>query len=373
MLPVPPPVSPMLAKASAALPDGDGWSFEPKFDGFRCVVFRDGDAVELGSRNERPLTRYFPEILQPLRDALPDRAVVDGELVVVTDYGLDFDRLSLRIHPAESRIRKLAEEIPVSFVGFDLLAEGDDDLREQPFAARRARLEGALRSAPPAVYLGPATTDRDRAAVWFDHFEGAGLDGVIAKALDGPYREGERAMVKVKHKRTADCVVAGTREHKQGGVGSLLLGLYDRAGTLHHVGVASSFAAPLRAQLTDDLAPFRDRALDGHPWADWAEWAAPDAVAPGRMPGGQSRWTGGKDLSWDPVRPERVVEVAYEHVQRVGGSPSVEAGRFRHTARFVRWRPDRDPSSCRYDQLDEPLPAEFPSLFASGAAKRRSD
>ena len=231
----------------------------------------------------------------------------------------------------------------------------------------------ALRSAPPAVYLGPATTDRDRAAVWFDHFEGAGLDGVIAKALDGPYREGERAMVKVKHKRTADCVVAGTREHKQGGVGSLLLGLYDRAGTLHHVGVASSFAAPLRAQLTDDLAPFRDRALDGHPWADWAEWAAPDAVAPGRMPGGQSRWTGGKDLSWDPVRPERVVEVAYEHVQRVGGSPSVEAGRFRHTARFVRWRPDRDPSSCRYDQLDEPLPAEFPSLFASGAAKRRSD
>lgn len=353
----------MLAKASPSLPDGDRWSFEPKFDGFRCIVFRDGDEVELGSRNERPLTRYFPEILQPLRDALPVRAVVDGELVVVTDHGLDFDLLSLRIHPAASRVAMLAERVPVSFVGFDLLAEGDLDLRALAFAARRARLEAVLTSAPPSVYRGPATTDRTLAAVWFDHFEGAGLDGVIAKPLDEPYREGERAMVKVKHKRTADCVVAGTREHKQGGIGSLLLGLYDGAGTLHHVGVASSFAAPLRAQLAEDLAPYRDGGLDGHPWADWAEWAAPDAVAPGRMPGGQSRWTGAKDLSWDPVRPERVVEVAYEHVQRVGGSPSVEGGRFRHTARFVRWRPDRDPSSCRYDQLEAPLPAEFPLLF----------
>jgi len=363
-LPVLPPVSPMLAKASPALPEGDGWSFEPKFDGFRCVVFRDGDSVELGSRNERPLTRYFPEILAPLRAALPDRAVVDGELVVVTDHGLDFDRLSLRIHPAESRVRMLAEQVPASFVAFDLLAEGDDDLRSLPFAARRARLEGVVRSAPPSVYLGPATTDRALAAVWFDHFEGAGLDGVIAKALAGPYQEGARAMVKVKHARTADCVVAGTREHKQGGVGSLLLGLYDATGTLHHVGVASSFAAPLRARLADDLAPYRDRALDGHPWADWADWAAPEAVPPGRMPGGQSRWTGGKDLSWDPVRPERVVEVAYEHVQRVGGSPSVEGGRFRHTARFVRWRPDRDAPSCTYAQLDEPVPTEFATLFS---------
>jgi ATP-dependent DNA ligase len=360
-LPVPPPVSPMLAKASAALPEGDGWSFEPKFDGFRCVVFRDGGSVELGSRNERPLTRYFPEILDPLRAALPERAVVDGELVVVTDYGLDFDLLSLRIHPAERRIRMLAEQFPVSFVGFDLLAEGDEDLRPLPFTERRARLEAAMQSAPPSVYRCPATTDRTQAAVWFDHFEGAGLDGVIAKALDGPYREGERAMVKVKHKRTADCVVAGSRAHAKGGVGSLLLGLFDAAGTLHHVGVASSFAAPLRARLVDELAPYRDHARDGHPWAGWAE---ADVPASGRMPGGPSRWNAGKDLSWDPVRPELVAEVAYEHVQRVPGSPSVEGGRFRHTARFVRWRPDRDPSSCRYEQLDEPVPVELPELFA---------
>lgn len=360
-LPVPPPVSPMLAKASPTLPPGDRWSFEPKFDGFRCVVFRDGDQVELGSRNERPLTRYFPEIVDPLRDALPDRAVVDGELVVITEYGLDFDLLSLRIHPAASRIAKLAGEIPVAFVGFDLLAEGGDDLRGLPFAARRARLERALRSAPPSVYLCPATTDREVAATWFEHFEGAGLDGVIAKPLDGPYREGERAMVKVKHKRTADCVVAGTREHTQGGTGSLLLGLYDRAGTLHHVGVASSFAAPLRAQLDAELVRYRDHALDGHPWAHWA--SADDAGASGRMPGGPSRWNAGKDLSWDPVRPELVVEVAYEHVQRNPGSSSAEGGRFRHTARFVRWRPDREPGTCRYDQLDVAVPAELHDLF----------
>jgi ATP-dependent DNA ligase len=360
---VPPPVSPMLAKASRALPDGDGWSFEPKFDGFRCIVFRDGDEVELGSRNERPLTRYFPEIAEPLLASLPERAVVDGELVVVTDHGLDFDRLSLRIHPAASRVALLAEQIPVTFVGFDLLAEGDDDLRPWPFAERRARLERALRPASPSVRLCPVTADRALAAVWFDHFEGAGLDGVIAKPLAEPYREGERAMLKVKHQRTADCVVAGSREHKQGGVGSLLLGLHDRSGRLHHVGVASSFAAPLRARLAADLAPYRDRALDDHPWADWAEWSAPDAVAPGRMPGGQSRWSAGKDLSWDPVRPELVVEVAYEHVQRVGGSASVEGGRFRHTARFVRWRPDRNPGSCDYAQLDAPVPAELHDLF----------
>jgi ATP-dependent DNA ligase len=352
----------MLAKASAALPDGDGWSFEPKFDGFRCVVFRDGDSVELGSRNERPLTRYFPEIVEPLRAALPDRAVVDGELVVITEHGLDFDLLSLRIHPAASRIDKLAGEIPVAFVAFDLLAEGDDDLRELPFAKRRARLEAVLRSAPPSVYLCPATVDRGVAATWFDHFEGAGLDGVIAKPLDGPYREGERAMVKVKHKRTADCVVAGTRSHKQGGIGSLLLGLFDGAGTLHHVGVASSFAAPLRAQLDADLEPYRDRALDGHPWAHWAS-PEDEAATGGRMPGGPSRWNAGKDLSWDPVRPELVVEVAYEHVQRVPGSPGADGGRFRHTARFVRWRPDRAPQSCRYDQLDVVVPAELGHLF----------
>jgi ATP-dependent DNA ligase len=345
VLPVPPPVSPMLAKASAALPDGDHWSFEPKYDGFRCIVFRDGDDVELGSRNERPLTRYFPEILQPLRDALPKHAVVDGELVSAQPYGLDFDLLSLRIHPAASRINKLAQEIPVSFVAFDLLGEGEHDLRERPFAERRARLEHMLADASPPVYLTPATTDR----------------GVVAKPLDGAYVEGERVMRKVKHQRTADCVVAGSRAHKQSGVGSLLLGLYDTKGQLHHVGVASSFAAPLRAQLEEELAPYRADALDGHPWREWAE--AQETTH--RMPGGQSRWTGGKDLSWDPVRLELVAEVAFEHVQRAGGSASNEGGRFRHTARFLRWRPDRDPASCTYDQLDEPVPAEFHDLFGT--------
>jgi ATP-dependent DNA ligase len=351
----------MLAKASAALPDGDGWSFEPKYDGFRCIVFRDGDDVELGSRNERPLTRYFPEIVQPLRDALPEQAVVDGELVSAQPYGLDFDLLSLRIHPAASRIKKLAEEIPVSFVAFDLLGDGTRDLRALPFVERRARLEALLAEATPPVYLTPATTDRAVAERWFEHFEGAGLDGVVAKPLDGPYVEGERVMRKVKHQRTADCVVAGSRAHKQSGVGSLLLGLYDSTGQLHHVGVASSFAAPLRKQLEAELAPYRADALEGHPWRDWAE--AEETTH--RMPGGQSRWTGGKDLSWEPVRLELVAEVAFEHVQRVGGSPSNEGGRFRHTARFVRWRPDRDPRSCTYDQLDEPVPAEFHDLFGT--------
>jgi ATP-dependent DNA ligase len=361
--PVVPPVSPMLAKASATLPEGDGWSFEPKFDGFRCIVFRDGDEIELGSRNERPLTRYFPEILDPLRASLPDRAVVDGELVVITDLGLDFDLLSLRIHPAASRVRQLAGEIPVSFVGFDLLGEANVDLRPLPFAERRARLERALRSAPPSIHLCPATTDRRLASSWFDHFEGAGLDGVVAKPLDGPYCEGGRVMVKVKHRRTADCVVAGTRAHKLGGVGSLLLGLYDTSGTLHHVGVASSFAAPLRHQLEAELAPHRAGALEGHPWASWA---APESGPGGsRMPGGTSRWSAGKDLSWDPVRLGPVAEVAYEHVQRIPGSASVERGRFRHTARFVRWRPDREPASCRYDQLEAPVPAELHEIFGS--------
>jgi ATP-dependent DNA ligase len=359
----------MLAKASPTLPDDDGWSFEPKFDGFRCIVFRDGDDVELGSRNERPLTRYFPEIVAPLRAALPDRAVVDGELVVVTPHGLDFDMLSLRIHPAASRINKLAKEIPVSFVAFDLIAADGDDLREVPFRDRRERLERLLSDAAAPIYLSPVTTDRGVAERWFDHFEGAGLDGIVAKALDGPYVENERAMVKVKHQRTAECVVAGSRAHKQSGIGSLLLGLYDRAGALHHVGVASSFAAPLRAQLEQDLAPYRDRALENHPWAEWATAEQTSS----RMPGGQSRWSAGKDLSWDPVRPELVVEVAFEHVQRVAGSPSAEGGRFRHTARFLRWRPDRVPESCTYDQLEVPVPAEFHDVFGPGNGARQPD
>ncbi len=340
----------MLAKLARALPDGDGWSYEPKWDGFRCVVFRDGDDVELGSRNERPLNRYFPEILDPLRAALPPRAVVDGELVIATPSGLDFDLLSLRIHPAASRVEKLAAETPASFVAFDALAEADRDLRPQPFRERRERLEGLV-TPGASVHLTPATTDRDTAARWFDEFEGAGLDGVVAKGLDDPYREGERTMVKVKHQRTADCVVAGFRHHKDGrGVGSLLLGLFDGHGQLHHVGVASSFAAPLRQQLVEELAPYRADALRDHPWR---EWGGTDDTST-RMPGAPSRWNATKDLSWEPLRVELVAEVAYEHLQ---------GDRFRHTARFVRWRPDRDPRSCTYEQLEQPVPVALREVF----------
>jgi ATP-dependent DNA ligase len=349
-LPVMPPVAPMLAKLARELPTGDGWLYEPKWDGFRCVVFRDQDEIELGSRNGRPLNRYFPEILDPLRAALPERAVLDGELVIATPGGLDFDRLSLRIHPAASRVAKLAAETPASFVAFDTLAVAAEDLRAQGFAARRSRLEQIVADGP-LVHRTPATTDRVVAARWFDDFEGAGLDGVVAKALDSPYREGERTMVKVKHQRTADCVVAGYRTHKDGrGVGSLLLGLYDDDGALHHVGVASSFAAPLRAQLVDELAPYRADALRDHPWRDWG---GTDATST-RLPGAPSRWNATKDLSWEPLRPELVAEVAYEHLQ---------GDRFRHTARFVRWRPDRDPRSCTYDQLEVPVPFELREVF----------
>jgi ATP-dependent DNA ligase len=340
----------MLAKLARELPSGDRWSYEPKWDGFRCIVFRDGDELELGSRNERPLNRYFPEILDPLRAALPEQAVVDGELVIATPHGLDFDRLSLRIHPAASRVAMLAAETPSSFVAFDALAEGGTDLRGAPFETRRARLE-AMVGAADGVHLTPATTDRDVAAGWFDEFEGAGLDGVVAKGLDDPYRPGERTMVKVKHQRTADCVVAGYRVHKDGrGVGSLLLGLYDDDGALHHVGVASSFAAALRQQLADEVAPYRDDALRDHPWREWGGVEATDT----RMPGSPSRWNAKKDLSWEALRPELVAEVAYEHLQ---------GDRFRHTARFVRWRPDRDPSSCTYAQLDTPVPVELQRVF----------
>jgi len=361
MLPVPPPVSPMLAKATREIPADGTWSFEPKWDGFRAIVFRDGDDVEIGSRNEKPLTRYFPELLDPLRAVLPERAVVDGEIVIATERGLDFDLLSQRIHPAASRITKLSQEIPATFVGFDLLAEGDDDLRATPFAERRARLERALAGARPGstagpdarVLLTPVTTDPVLAAEWFEHFEGAGFDGVVAKALAGEYREGERTMVKVKHLRTTEVVVAGTRAHKDGnGIGSLLLGLYDGEGVLHHVGVASSFTAARRAELVEELAPFREGALEGHPWRDWAEASAQEGTQ--RKPGAQSRWTGGKDLSWEPVRIELVAEVAYEHLQ---------GDRFRHTARFQRWRPDREPASCTYAQLDVPVPAELHDIF----------
>jgi ATP-dependent DNA ligase len=344
----------MLAKLTRELPTGN-YLYEPKWDGFRAIVFRDGDDVEIGSRNEKPLTRYFPDLIDPILRNLPERAVVDGEIVIATEKGLDFDLLSLRIHPAASRVAMLAEETPASFVAFDLLAEGDDDLRGEPFKTRRARLERAFKKAKSPILLTPATTDPDLARAWFDRFEGAGLDGVVAKPLDGEYREGERTMAKVKHLRTADCAVAGYRVHKDGeGVGSLLLGLFDEHRVLHHVGVASSFNVALRKQLAEEVEPYREHALDNHPWGDWAE-AAADAAATGqRMPGGLSRWNAGKDLSWEPLRVELVAEVAYEHLQ---------GDRFRHTARFQRWRPDREPSSCTYEQLEAPVPVELREVF----------
>jgi ATP-dependent DNA ligase len=361
-LPVMPPVRPMLAKAVHEVPDGPGLRFEPKWDGFRCIVFRDGDEVELGSRNDKPLTRYFPELLDPLREALPARCVVDGEVVVVGDRGLDFDALQMRIHPAASRIDRLAGEIPASVVAFDLLALDDRDLTGAPFDERRRLLEGAIRPGP-RVHLTPVTDDVDVARDWFTRFEGAGFDGVMAKAADGTYRQGERTMVKVKHQRTADCVVAGFRWHKDGeGVGSLLLGLYGRDGTLNHVGVASSFSAARRRALVDELAPYRGGdALEAHPWRAWAEAGAHDGS--GRMPGAPSRWSGGKDLSWEPLRIGLVAEVRYEHVQ--SGEPGTgEGGRFRHSARLERFRPDRDPASCTYAQLEVVPPAELHTIFA---------
>ncbi|MEO6318386.1 MAG: ATP-dependent DNA ligase [Acidimicrobiales bacterium] len=353
-LPVMPPVKPMLAKAVHEVPRQPGLLYEPKWDGFRCIVFRDGDELELGSRNDRPLTRYFPELVELLREALPGRCVVDGEIVVVTGSGLDFDTLQQRLHPAESRVRKLAEETPASFVAFDLLALEDRDLRGEPFRERRRLLEGVVDGALARVHLTPMTDDADIAQDWFTRFEGAGFDGVMAKPADLPYTEDKRSMWKVKHERTADCVVAGFRTHKDGeGVGSLLLGLFDDDGTLHHVGVASSFTAARRRELKDELAPLQERALEDHPWRDWAEAASP-ATDAGRMPGGVSRWNAKKDLSWEPLRTELVAEVRYEHVL---------GGRFRHGGRLVRFRPDRTPASCTYAQLEEVAPAELATLF----------
>jgi len=342
----------MLARLSRDLPEAEGLHYEPKWDGFRCIVFRDGDDVELGSRNEKPLTRYFPELIDPLRRRLPERCVVDGEIVIAGAKGLDFDALTNRIHPAASRVKLLASTTPASFVAFDLLAVDDDDIRGEGYAARRRVLEKALRKAEAPVHLTPVTTDPGVARDWFDRFEGAGLDGVVAKPADLPYRPGERVMVKVKHERTADCVVGGFRTHKDGGgVGSLLLGLFDDAGTLHHVGVASGFALARRRELAAVLEPYRTDALDGHPW-NWGDGADPS----GRVPGGQSRWSAGKDLSWEPVRPELVCEVSYDHLQ---------GDRFRHATSFKRWRSDRTPSSCTYMQLDAPVPEELGRVFAA--------
>ncbi len=358
-LPVASPIAPMLAKAVDGLPEGDGWLFEPKWDGFRAIVFRDGDEIYTQSRDLKPLDRYFPELADPLRAALPERCIVDGEVVIARDGALDFEALLLRIHPAASRVNMLAAESPASFVAWDLLALGDDDLLEVPQGERRKRLEATLGGVQPPVHLTPATTDRALAGDWFDRFEGAGLDGVIAKRLDSPYQPGKRAMLKIKHQRTADCVVAGFRWHKNGPgthVGSLLLGLFDDTGKLNHVGITSSFSWDRRADLVEELAPLREKAVEGHPWQEWAEWAGwGDAEASGqRLPGATSRWNRGKDLSWEPIRAERVVEVAYDHLQ---------GSRFRHATTFKRWRPDRKPESCRYDQLETTVPFELEAIF----------
>src|SRR5918912_1753412 len=350
-LPLLPPVKPMLAKAVTKVPAAEGTFYEPKWAGFGCIVFRDGDEVELGSRNERPLTRYFPEVVEAVKAALPERCVVDGEIVVPNGDRLHFEALLQRIHPAESRVRLLAEQTPASFVAFDLLAIGDESLLEVPFAQRRARLQEVV-TATESVHLTAITQDADTAQRWFEEFEGAGLDGVVAKAADLPYGPDQRLMTKVKHVRTADCVVAGFRWHKSGPiVGSLLLGLYNDAGDLQHIGVAASFPMARRAELVEELAPYREGALENHPWRDWAEFqnAAANGDAEGperRRPGAVSRWNAGKDLSWVPLRPELVVEIKYDQL---------EGRRLRHTGQFLRWRPDREPRSCTYDQLDVPV------------------
>ncbi|MFT5531581.1 MAG: ATP-dependent DNA ligase [Candidatus Poriferisodalaceae bacterium] len=349
-LPVTPPLAPMLAKAVDKLPDVP-LMYEPKWDGFRCIVFRDGDEVVLSSRNERPFNRYFPEILKPLRQNLPNRCVLDGEIVVPTSRGLDFTALQNRIHTADSRVQKLAVETPAAFVAFDLLALGDQDCRELPMSERRSLMDRALGNTRPPIYLTPASTDRQEGLRWFEEFEGAGLDGIIAKPLDGTYVSDKRKWFKLKPVRTADCVVAGFRWHKNEGVGSLMLGLYDHEGTLHNLGVASSFSKARRLELVDELAPYQVDALDEHPWA---EWARADQERPQRMPGAQNRWNGGKDLSWEPLRIELVAEVKYDQLQET---------RFRHVTRWLRWRPDREPSSCRYDQLITPVPKMIGEIF----------
>jgi len=343
----------MLAKSVKNIPDpakhDGGLCFEPKWDGFRCIVFRDGDEVVLASRNTKPLTRYFPEVVAAVRQSLPDRCVVDGEIVVAVGDRLEFERLQERIHPADSRVRMLAEKTPASFVAFDLLALDEESLLEQPFSVRRARLEEALADADAPIHLTRTTTDTGEAQEWFAEFEGAGLDGVIAKPMAGTYQPNARTMMKIKHERTADVVVAGYRLHKTSTperplLGSLLLGLYDEHGTLQHVGVAASFTARRRAELVDELSPLVVD-TDDHPWGGWAD-AEHHNVTGERLPGAQSRWSAGKDLSFVPLEPRLVLEVGYDHM---------EGTRFRHTAQFKRWRPDRDPESCGYAQLEEPV------------------
>jgi ATP-dependent DNA ligase len=358
-LPVNPPILPMLATRVDDLPTDGAWIFEPKWDGFRSLIFRDHSEIQIQSREEKPLNRYFPELLDPLLAQLPLRCVLDGEIVIAGNGGLDFESLQLRLHPAASRVRLLSQQIPASIVFFDLLALGDD-LRGCPFEERRRQLEAALREAAPPIHLTPATRDRTLASDWFRRFEGAGLDGVIAKPVTGTYEPNKRVMLKIKHQRDCDCVVAGFRWYKKGDrthVGSLLLGLFDDAGALQHVGVCASFSAEKRRELTEFLAPYRENALVNHPWRAWAGEASTGGEAGHRMPGGQSRWSQGKDLSWEPLKPELVVEVAYEHMQ---------GARFRHMAHFRRWRPDKSPSACTYAQLEVVPPHELAAIFAGG-------
>jgi ATP-dependent DNA ligase len=346
----------MLAKRVSGLPDGEGFVFEPKWDGFRALVFRDGAEIFVQSRDEKPLNRYFPELVAALERALPERVVLDGEIVIEQNGVLDFDALQLRLHPAASRVKLLAEQTPASVVFFDILCEGDEDLRKLPFVERRARLEALIAPLAPPIHLTPATTDKTIASDWFRRFEGAGLDGVMAKPERGAYEPNQRVMFKVKHERDCDCVVAGFRWHKQGAgeaVGSLLLGLFDAGGTLHHVGVCASFTNAKRRELVEFLAPYRENALEHHPWQRWAEFAKSGEFG-GRVPGGQSRWSQGKDLSWEPLRPELVAEVAYDHMQ---------SGRFRHTAQFRRWRPDKEPKDSTFEQLEVVPPEELARIF----------
>jgi ATP-dependent DNA ligase len=359
-LPVAPPILPMLAKRVDELPLDGGWIFEPKWDGFRALIFRDGEEVLIQSRDEKSLNRYFPELIEPLLQQTPQQCALDGEIVIAKDGALDFEALQLRIHPAASRVRLLAKQIPASFVCFDLLCSGDRDLREEPFERRRAQLEEILRSAVPPLHITPATRDRSVAADWFRRFEGAGLDGVVAKPSDGAYEPNKRVMLKVKHERDCDCVVAGFRWYKDAkdeAVGSLLLGLFDESRTLQHVGVCASFTKEKRAELLKFLTPYRKHALANHPWASWAEGDPGSDGGEHRMPGGQSRWSQGKDLSWEPLRPELVVEVAYEHMQ---------GRRFRHMAHFRRWRTDKPPADCTYAQLEVVPPHELESIFSAG-------
>jgi ATP-dependent DNA ligase len=358
--PIEPPIEPMLAKIAETLPVADGLFYEPKWDGFRAIVFRGGGDAYIQSRDLRPLDRYFPELHDACVSSLPEGCVVDGEIVIATPHGLDFDALQLRLHPAASRIAKLSKATPAEFVAFDVLAADNEDLRDTPFRERRARLERLARGLGAPFHLTPTTTDRDMAADWLDRFEGAGLDGVVAKPGEGLYQPGKRAMFKIKHARTADCVVAGFRWHKTGPgtlVGSLLLGLYDQAGALQHVGVTSSFTMAKRKALAAELAPLQKGAMDDHPWREWAQADGSDMK---RMPGAQSRWSAGKDLSWEPLRIERVCEVKYDHLQ---------GNRFRHATVFQRWRPDKQPSDCRYDQLEVTTAYELEKVF--GAAGRR--